>query len=61
MFNNAPLVMAVANDLDPPSSPEPRRRVTSEPCLPERLPSTGLFEFEILIMETNIFSRLYTT
>jgi len=46
MFNNAPLVLALANDLEPSPSPESRRCITSEPCLPERLPSTRFIQRE---------------
>ncbi|PPQ92387.1 hypothetical protein CVT25_008737 [Psilocybe cyanescens] len=48
-FNNASMVIALGNKSDPVSmSPRrhTRRRVTSEPCLPERLPTTGFIQRE---------------
>jgi hypothetical protein len=44
MLNNAPLVhaLAVLDDSSTLVLPVARRRVRSNPCLPERLPSTGM-------------------
>jgi hypothetical protein len=48
MFNNASVVHSVGLHLDPlPPSSNPRQRVKSDPCLPERLPSTGQSENHI--------------
>lgn len=47
MINNSFLVKAIESKVEESSSsdtlliPQPRRHVVSEPCLPERLPSTG--------------------
>lgn len=48
MFNNKPAVLSLAENLDPQLTPTPRRRLTSEPILPARLPSTGQFIFDVL-------------
>ncbi|KAF8897453.1 hypothetical protein BD779DRAFT_1490939 [Infundibulicybe gibba] len=52
-YNNAPVVLDLGNHLesDTPSgstlkAPIPRRRATSQPCLPERLPSIGFIQRE---------------
>lgn len=47
-FNNAPAIHVLGRRLDSDykllSVPTQRRRVISEPCLPERLPSSGVFD-----------------
>ncbi|TFK43618.1 hypothetical protein BDQ12DRAFT_675282 [Crucibulum laeve] len=49
-FNNAPLVISLGEGLDiRPNAlevPIPRRRVVSDPCLPERLPTSGFIQRE---------------
>lgn len=49
MFNNKPVVFTLADQLDngqkPTYTSRPRRRLTSEPTLPARLPSTGKFKY----------------
>lgn len=40
--------------------PVPRRRVVSEPCLPERLPSSGWSEFHSSNTCADEVSSLYT-
>jgi hypothetical protein len=58
MLNNAPVVHALGKLLEteeqPMLTPVPRRRVTSETCLPERLPSGGLSELQIVCMLANM-------
>lgn len=47
-FNNAPIIKALEPTEPPSRDPErrvPRRRVTSEPCLPERLPTSGSLHY----------------
>lgn len=49
MYNNAAIVDKIASkddSLHPPDGPAPRRRLTSDPVLPERLPSTSFIERE---------------
>lgn len=49
MFNNAYNLSVIGSSLDDPvprPRPKPRKRVSSEPCLPERLPSTGFIQRE---------------
>ncbi|TDL29355.1 hypothetical protein BD410DRAFT_779753 [Rickenella mellea] len=50
MFNNSSTIHVLAAWLDQPDidarRPKPRRRVSSDPCLPSRLPSTGFLQRE---------------
>ncbi|KAJ3505009.1 hypothetical protein NMY22_g17730 [Coprinellus aureogranulatus] len=49
-FNNAPLIKAIDQETTPAQDTLPvppiRRRVVSEPCLPERLPNTSFLQRE---------------
>lgn len=53
-FNHIPLITALKHDAEtPPYSkvnkrPHPRRRVISDPCLPERLPTSGFIQREAI-------------
>jgi hypothetical protein len=64
MLNNAPLVHALVKLLESDQAmlpkPTPRRRVTSETCLPERLPSVGVSEHHIICMDADMISRFST-
>ncbi|KAJ8698235.1 hypothetical protein PTI98_004968 [Pleurotus ostreatus] len=48
MFNNASLIHSLKGNVDQDKEPRPlaRPRVSSEPCLPERLPSGGFLQRE---------------
>jgi len=56
-LNNTPVVHALGNLLDSDQSllrsPTPRRRVISEPCLPERLPSSGMPSVAVIVLITH--------
>lgn len=60
-FNNAPVVLALAGALEPSSRtiqiPTSRRRVFSEPCLPERLPTTSFIQREAENLAPKAVSR----
>ncbi|KAF9534831.1 hypothetical protein CPB83DRAFT_843014 [Crepidotus variabilis] len=50
-FNNASFLVAIGSDSSNPTTMaqhgrHPRRRVTSDPCLPERLPTSGFIQRE---------------
>lgn len=64
-FNNAAVVRTTGNALDlGPSnfrSRHPRRRVSSDPCLPERLPTSGIYVYAIFDVQLEPFSRFHTT
>lgn len=53
-YNNAPVVHAIGSSPDTNQGllrvPTPRRRVISEPCLPERLPSNSMSVFAMLVI-----------
>jgi hypothetical protein len=65
LLNNAPVVHALGNVLDSNRGllcvPTPRRRVVSEPCLPERLPSNGMPVFVTIVLIVHISSRVHGT
>ena len=59
MFNNAPLVIKVSQELDdsevePARHGVPRERCRSDPCLPSRLPANGVFPLFHMLLDTNI-------
>lgn len=60
-FNNAPAILSLEGDNPTSSSSRrrTRRRVTSEPCLPERLPTTGTYASSIYYW-SNLRRRLYS-
>ncbi|KAF5321593.1 hypothetical protein D9619_000465 [Psilocybe cf. subviscida] len=48
-YNNAPMIAKLGEGVEARpvySRPKPRRRATSQPCLPERLPTMGFMERE---------------
>jgi len=63
-FNNAAVVSTIgyAFDSGPSSSQSrhPRRRVSSDPCLPERLPTSGKYMCAILDAHFNSLQVSYS-
>jgi hypothetical protein len=62
-FNNAPIVHVLGNILDNDQrllrAPIARRRVVSDACLPERLPSNGRPNRALIVLVIHVSSRVY--